>query len=156
VSPYAPIFGDIIITEIMCNPNEEQAEYFELYNASNETILLAGLKFKDGLSEAIITSGELLPKAYLIMTANGDLYPDINKGQLSKWLTLNNGGETLAIYNKDELIFSTTYSEDWYKSTDKKTGGYSIEMVDVTNFCGEMGNWSGSQLVGGPQESSIL
>ncbi len=148
-APYAPQYLDLIITEIMADPLEDQSEFFEVYNASQEYIELKGLTFKDGTSETMILGGAIEPGQYLVFAKDEELVSAENFGRLSSWLSLNNAGETLSLLNGENLIFSTSYSDAWYKSSDKEEGGHSLEMIDVTNPCGELRNWTGSVEIGG-------
>ncbi|MBU2915400.1 lamin tail domain-containing protein [Reichenbachiella agariperforans] len=146
-APYLPNYGELIITEIMAAPIEDQVEYVELYNASDQRLELKGLVWKDGNDETAFVSGAIEPSEYIVISANESVFPDQNTGRLSSWLTLNNGGETLSIYAEEQLVFSTSYTDDWYGLEDHV--GRSLEMLDVTNFCGEQKNWTGSQIIGG-------
>ncbi|MCV9388236.1 lamin tail domain-containing protein [Reichenbachiella ulvae] len=137
--PYAPAFGELRITEIMAEPEEGEQEYFELYNASDINIELKGLVWHDGNGETYFESGEIKPQGYLAISSDSDL--------LSSWLNLNNASETLSLWSEEGLVFSVTYSEDWYDQEDHK--GYSLEMVDVESFCGEDGNWTASLSLNG-------
>ncbi|PIB36942.1 hypothetical protein BFP72_16795 [Reichenbachiella sp. 5M10] len=145
--PYLPQYGELIITEIMAAPTADQEEYIELYNASEQSLKLTGLVWKDGNGQTTFESGEVEPGEYILLAAKPSSFLAQNVGSLSSWLTLNNGGETLSIYAGDELVFSTSYTDDWY-GVEEHTG-LSLEMVDVANFCGEERNWTGSQEIGG-------
>ncbi|MGL1889330.1 MAG: lamin tail domain-containing protein, partial [Reichenbachiella sp.] len=140
-SPYLPQYGELIVSEIMAEPNEGEPEFIELYNASNQTLELKGLIWKDGTGESYFSTGSIAPKSYLVISQK-PLTGNINSGALNSWLTLNNGGETLSIYAGESLVFSTSYTSDWYQQDDTK--GHSLEMVDLSNFCGEETNWSAS------------
>ena len=68
-----------------------------------------------------------------------------NRWRLSALPTLNSTGDSLRLtdaYGRE--IFAITYSDDWYNDAEKKSGGWSLEMVDTRRPCGEQDNWAAS------------
>lgn len=146
-----PAFNELIITELMADPDPEvglpQSEYLELYNASDKNLELVGLTLQDDNGSTELPMSILLPKSYLLLvpSSSEDLFSGNNVLSVSSWRSLSNGGETISIYDNDELIFSTSYDESWYKDSSKKDGGWSLEMIDLSNPCGEINNWTASE-----------
>ena len=88
-----------------------------------------------------INSGE-----YIVLTTTGGV-DDFNSKAVgfSGFPSLNNSGERLILMDSTDLIFSITYDPDWHDAA-KSDGGYSLEMVDITNPCNESGaNWKSSR-----------
>jgi hypothetical protein len=146
-----PQFNDLIITEIMADPEPvlnvlPNSEYIELYNATDHVIELGGLTLQDANNIATLNAGLILPHSYLILTANSSKqsFPINNIMGVTGWPSLANRGESLSLYLGDNQIFSVTYHTDWYKSEDKENGGWSLSMIDVTNPCGGLYNWTAS------------
>jgi len=82
-----PWEGDLVVTEIMVNPEEVDdtaGEYIEIYNTAAEAILLDGFTLSDdGADTHVINSGglaEVLPGAYLVLGINAS---NINNGGVS-------------------------------------------------------------------------
>ena len=46
-------------------------------------------------------------------------------------------------------IDSITYLQTWYHSDEKKDGGWSMEIIDPENWCGEESNWTASENLNG-------
>lgn len=44
-----------------------------------------------------------------------------------------------------ELIHFVDYIDTWYGNELKEDGGYTLEMIDLTNPCGEANNWKGAK-----------
>jgi hypothetical protein len=64
---------------------------------------------------------------------------------VSNWPSLNVGGDRLSISHiNGSLIHRVTYNRSWYRDAFKSNGGWSLEMIDVGNPCGESGNWIAS------------
>ncbi|MEL6557921.1 MAG: lamin tail domain-containing protein [Bacteroidota bacterium] len=151
-----PAFGELIITEIMADPEPSQGlpitEYLEIFNASDELINLGEVVLSDATGNTPLPAGIILPGEYLTLTPTSsvDLFADnVKVIGVSGWLSLNNGGEKLALNVGANEIFSVIYSDDWYNDP-LFDGGRSLEMVDVSNFCGEENNWTAaSEDVGG-------
>lgn len=145
-----PSFNELIITEIMADPDPEvglpQIEYLEIYNTSDKNLELAGLTLRDANSEAEFPAGILLPHTYLLLipTTGSGQFDETDVLPIPSWPSLSNGGECISIYDGDNQIFSVTYHQDWYKDGKKEDGGWSLEMIDIGNPCGESSNWTAS------------
>lgn len=153
VDPSQPAeYKDVIITEIFADPSPviglPEAEFIELYNRSNKIINLTGWKFTDGSSTAIL-SGMFQPGEYRIVTATSsapDFVPFGSTLGVANFPTLNNNGDNLELRRKDNLLIDkVSYADTWYRDEDKKQGGYTLELIDPGNPCGEGNNWIASE-----------
>ncbi len=144
---------DVIITEIFADPSPQiklpNAEYIEVFNRSEHAIDLTGWVLTDGSSSASFSSKILLPGRYLILAPTTSINDFSSFGDvhgLSNFPTLNNDSDPLAIRSSTGLTLdSVNYSEDWYLDDDKKEGGWSLELIDPSNPCGENENWIASE-----------
>lgn len=144
---------DIIITEIFADPSPQiklpNAEYIEVFNRSEHAIDLTNWTLTDGSSSATFSSKILLPNAYLILTSTvspSDISSFGDVLSLSNFPTLNNEGDALVIRSSTGLMLdSVNYSNGWYLDDDKKEGGWSLELIDPANPCGENENWIASE-----------
>ncbi|KAA9333638.1 lamin tail domain-containing protein [Adhaeribacter soli] len=152
-----PGFNQLIITEIMADesPVVEAAggilpgyEYLEIYNPTNLVLDLKGVKLSDGGTPAVFPALILGPGEYAILNTTSRVNAFSFFGRsigLSNFPSLNNAGETLTLRGADgKLIHSVTYSDTWYKDTKKKDGGWSLEMIDISNPCTGFDNWTAS------------
>ena len=115
-------FGQIVITEIMYDPHfdleEDDAEWFELYNNSDQTLTLNGCIVRDDSNHTTLVTGlSLDPMDYALFvrsddtTVNGGLEPD----HLFDFALLNDGG-TLQLQCPDDslvlqVVDSVTYDD---------------------------------------------
>lgn len=157
VDPSQPAdYKDVIITEIFPDPSPviglPEAEFIELYNRSEKIINLAGWKFTDGSSTATL-SGFMEPGEYRIITATSSAGSFTSFGStlgVSNFPTLNNSSDNLELKRSDELLIDkVSYSDAWYQDDDKRQGGYTLELIDPGNPCGESDNWIASDEVAG-------
>ncbi len=95
--------GDILISEVMANPSsvsDANGEWFEIFNASANTIDLNGITISDdGSNSHQINNGSsllIMPGAYLVLGRNGD--------------TANNGGY-IAQYVYSDFSLSNTLDQ---------------------------------------------
>jgi hypothetical protein len=117
-------FGDLLITEIMADPNalsDTEGEYIELLNNSAKIINLKGLVIKRDTNNSHCITGdiELLPGDYYVLarSVNATNTPGIYIYGSS--ISLPNSGAVLSIYNKGEsgeLLFSVNYGAENFPS----------------------------------------
>lgn len=144
---------DIIITEILADPSPQvglpDAEYIEIYNRSSNPIDVNGWKFSDGNSTATLPSTIILPDQYWVIcsTGNAALFSSsANTMGVSNFPTINNGGEPLTLKtNEGFKVDSVNFTLTWYRDDDKQEGGWSLELIDTNNPCGEEDNWIASE-----------
>lgn len=159
----AASYKDIILTEIFADPTPQvglpDAEFVELYNRSANPVDLAGWKFTDGSSTATLPTRIILPGQYLILTsnANAPLYNAFgNVLGAANFPTLNNAGEALKVYAPgNQLIDSVNFNLSWYADEDKQAGGWTLELIDVNNICGEENNWTSSEATMGGTPGAV-
>lgn len=151
--PMPAAFRDVLITEIFADPSPQvglpDAEFIEIYNRSNNPIDLKNWKFSDGSSIATLPSQIIQPKHYWIICANTNVSLFSSSGNtlgVSNFPTLNNTGESLTLKNNSGLLIdSLNYSLEWYRDKDKQEGGWTLELIDTNNTCGEGDNWAASE-----------
>jgi len=154
--PSTPLVGDLIITEIFADETPQVglplSEYVEIYNRSaTKVISLGGVRLsKPGSTSAAILpdTAKLLPGQYAVVcgstrtlqfAAYGKVYGPTN------FPSLSNGGDQLVLRGRDgRTLFEVTYSDAWYRDPQKKDGGWSLEMIDVNNYCAGASNWKAS------------
>jgi Lamin Tail Domain len=142
---------DIIITEIFADPTPQlglpDAEYIEIYNRSKNPIDMAGWKLSDGSTTATFATQIILPNEYWIVTSSSSFSKFIPLGKtigLPNFPTLNNDGDILSL-RTSTAIDSVNYKSSWYLDEDKQGGGWSLELIDPENTCGEAANWVASE-----------
>lgn len=145
-------YGAVVISELFADPSPQNGlpeyEYIEIFNRKNDTINLQGFVFSDGTSNGIFPSYKLPPHKYLLVCNSNNVaqfsahHPVLG---LPVFPSLNNAGDDLTLKNQEgKLLHEVSYSDTWYGDNDKKAGGWSLEIIDLNNPCGEALNWTAS------------
>ena len=109
--------GDLVITEIMANPDavlDNAGEWFELYNTSARTLDLKGLRVHSDTSESFAIAGSLLlqPGSFTVLGNNAD--PALNGGVPVSYgysgYALANSNDAIQIVKGQTLIDRVTYT----------------------------------------------
>ena len=146
-----PEKGDLIISEIFADPTPTiglaAAEYVEIYNTSDKIFNLSDWKLGDASSNGTITEGWIMPDSYLVLTStsNIDSFSVSNVVSVVSFPSLNNAGDEIKLIdNNGAQIDFLEYTDDWYKDEIKKSGGYSLELINPNDPCSDDANWSAS------------
>lgn len=143
---------DVVINEIYADPDPAlglpPSEFVELYNRSENPISLENWTFSDSRDTVILPNFILDANAYVILCDQGDEgywqeFGDVLG--IEGFPGLNNAGELLGLVNPGGYVHYVDYSDDWYDSDAKQDGGYTLEMIDSENPCGQNGNWTGAK-----------
>lgn len=142
---------DILINEIMADPtptiNLPDAEYVELYNRSAFPVDLKDWMLILGSSEKPLPQFTIPAGGYVILCDDGAkplLEPYGSVLDFSSF-AVTNTGSTITLKDMDgQVVHTVSYTDDWYQSSYKKEGGWSLELIDPLNPCGEAANWIAS------------
>ena len=148
---YEPNLFDIVINEIMARPSPSvelpEAEYVELYNRTAFPINLNAWRFSIGNSTRTLGNVTIASYGYLLLTGNGNqgLFEQYGDVAYLSSLQIADAGQTFRLMDNNEtLIHFVTFTDEWYGNRNKTSGGWSIEMIDCMNPCGEIENWTAS------------
>ncbi len=141
----------IIFTELFPDPTPQlrlpAVEYLELYNRSSFPFDLKEWRLSDGSSVATFPSIIVLPKTYWVVTSVSvtGLFQG-NVIGLANFPSLNNSGDAITLNDPEgNTIDSLSYTLAWYRDENKAEGGWSLELIDPDNPCGEADNWAASE-----------
>ncbi|WP_257666537.1 lamin tail domain-containing protein [Parapedobacter tibetensis] len=143
---------DIIINEIMVNPNGvidfPRQEYIELYNQSDQIINLRDWTYHSLTTTHRFSKGTLQPRSYLILCRTADTALFAPFGEvvgISPWPALVNSGTTLILKNQQgTIIDEVAYNTSWYRDSQKRNGGWSLERISPNAFCLDEDSWIAS------------
>lgn len=156
VLAYLPSYAQerLLINEIMANPSGSSlstGEWIELYNPSDQTILLGEYALWYNQRRFTLPDRFLAARQYLIL-CDENAAPQLsrygNVVSLPTWPVLNNTGATLAIEHVEHgIVDRVPYSNLWFFSTAKRNGGWSLERINPTLRCEVSANWSESEAI---------
>ncbi|WP_417609962.1 lamin tail domain-containing protein [Owenweeksia hongkongensis] len=155
---FQAVENQIVITELMPDPSPvvgvppnalPEREYLELYNNSSLSIDLKDwvLRFESTdelLPSYILDSGEFVVVTKDIGVAEFPQGIPVLGLDMSSTALTNSGTSVSLISPKGVFVNSVTYTDDWYNDANKENGGWSLELIDIGNPCGEKENWTAS------------
>ena len=158
--------NDIIINEILADPSPlvtlPDAEFVELWNRTSHNISLRNWTYADATRSIRFSNDSISAGEYVILCANADTSQLKEFGRaigIGSWPPLNNNSDHLSLTDdKGRLINEVSYSDAWYQNDQKKTGGWTLELIDPDAVCTGIRNWQAStdQTGGTPgRENSI-
>lgn len=159
-----PALFDVLITEIYAIPAGTNTilpeyEFVEIYNRSSKIISLDGLTFNDPTTTTLLPNVALLPGEYRILcsTTAASLYSPFGASiGLSGFPSLNNTGDRLWIGDTlGFVIHQVDYTDKWYQDDTKKSGGWSLELIDPSNPCEGSNNWIASEATQGATPGQV-
>ena len=143
---------DIVIDEIMADPSPQVAlpntEWIELKNTSGRALNLQGWRITTSSSTSGIFPNYVLPADSFLVITNSlqvSFFSPFIRILGVSFPSLTNEGATVSLISREGVtIHSVSYSDEWYKNTVKKEGGWTLEMIDPRNACNGENNWRAS------------
>jgi len=150
----APV-GQIVINEIMYQPQVPGAEFVELYNnSSNITFDLSGWQLK-GLSYTFPRGSAIAPHGFLVLAADSSAYSAAYGGLVPPFDTfagtLQTDGETLSLVQpganggNDLVVAEVRYGSTPPWPAAASTNGSSLQLIDPRQDNWRPGNWAAVQ-----------
>ena len=144
---------DLVINEIMYDPETTNSEYIEFYNLSSDSVNVGGWKFEDENGNAFSlseTSFVVAPKDYFVLIADSsvlgtyNLFEYTNKNIIDESsLGLVNSGELILLKDvRGNVIDSIFYSNDWNNKNIASTQNKSLERINPILNGNDPLNWS--------------
>jgi hypothetical protein len=150
-----PYTGDVLINEFLCDETPSvglpEAEYVELFNASQKIFHLQGWKIGDASGFGTIQNGWMYPGEYKVLCASAYEAYFTNASMVTSFPSFNNAGDNIVLQDANGFqIDSLAYTTDWYQDPIKSNGGYAIERVNPYDPCSAQDNWKAStSVIGG-------
>ncbi len=141
-------YCDVVFSEIMANPASGNPEFIELYNRSDKPLQLKNWKFYYGDKPYLLPEAILSPEEYIVLCKTSVVTAFQNGIKVlgvPSFPVLANTGKLLYIENNNsELVAWMEYADGMYGSAEKKSGGWSLECIDLSNISNAASNWTAS------------
>ena len=149
-----PEFGDVIITEFLCDETPSVGlplvEYVEIYNRSAKYFQLQGWKLGDNSSDGTLQAAWLHPGEYRILCTSTRVDSFDRAVGVTSFPSLNNSADDIVLMDvTGNILDKISYTTDWYRDNTKKDGGYSIELIHPNHPCSNAPNWRASVSISG-------
>lgn len=157
----------LVINEIMFEPEVGWNEWAELYNAGDEPIDIGGWTIEDlpTATGSVVrlalppTSIAVPPSSFVLLAADSSVmsqYPSLEGGSVpvvvlarASGFGLNNGSDGLIVRDRTgTVIDSVTYAREWHV-TGVKTAGRSLERTSVQASGVDRASWTSSAAAAG-------
>jgi len=144
--------GSLVINEIMYDPDTGSSEFLEFFNASRDSIQLAGLQLYFGSSGKCKLSDSFIilpPEKYFVLSSDSAIFNNYSwlKSEtvlkIAGSLTLSNDGALLVL--KDfygTTLDSLSYSPGWHSKSVVITKNRSLERVNPHIDASSRSNWN--------------
>ncbi|RPH32960.1 MAG: hypothetical protein EHM93_07195 [Bacteroidales bacterium] len=164
--PKTPIWNDIVINEVLFNPNTGGVDFVEIFNRSEKTFDLSNLSLAnrnsttnqlDGVNTASDTTRLLFPNDYAVITVNPELvkryYVTENDKafiRVSGMASFNNDeGHVVLLAKGLEIIDELSYKESMHSKLLNDFKGVSLERINPNLASSSIPTWqSAAQTVG--------
>ncbi|MEM8583974.1 MAG: Ig-like domain-containing protein [Bacteroidota bacterium] len=145
-----PDINRLILTEIMADPTPQvglpDAEYIELYNATDFPVQLEGLEISSGANPQLLGPYVLEPDAYVLVVDDSDVTEfgsEVPLTSVPSFPALTNIGDVIFLTFAGRLLELVSYDISWYDDVDRFLGGYSLERIgiDTTDISNCASRW---------------
>jgi|GEM_PF-1874538 len=149
---------EIVLNEILFDPQPRGSEYIELYNRSDRTLSTHGLSIALRKSDGHLGSRHslsslattLAPGDYLVLTSDPNgvtsliRTPALDVIRRFKLPALNNQGATIVLLRTADstVVDEVTYSAKWHSSAVKIRRGVALERISPDGSSQEAANWT--------------
>jgi len=149
---------EIILNEILFDPQPRGSEYIELYNRSDRTLSTHGLAIALRKSDGHLGSRHsltslattLAPGDYLVLTSDPNgvtsliRTPALDVIRRFKLPALNNQGATIVLLRAADstVVDEVTYSAKWHSRAVKIRRGVALERISPDGSSQEAANWT--------------
>jgi hypothetical protein len=142
--PVAPVFGELVINEIMFHPfeswpetqpykNTNRTEYVEIYNVGTSAVELVDYRFDNGISFDFAPGMTLATGGYLVVCERLEVftnaYPNVLNVVGDFGGGMNNAGERITLSRRDGSSWVTEDTFEYIDEDNADGTGHSLELV---------------------------
>ena len=148
---------ELLITELMTDPSPvvglPESEYVEIFNASNKVLSLSGVRLNNANgTTGVLPDVNIFPQSYVILCPSTSaamfraFLPEDRIVIPNRWVALSNASDVIQLRDASGLLLhQVAYRATWISDAQKRDGGWSLEMRDMSNPCAGSANWEASE-----------
>ncbi|HEY8733276.1 MAG TPA: hypothetical protein VIL90_01840 [Puia sp.] len=149
---------DILITEFLPDPSPSvglpESSFIELTNHSGRNYNLRNWKISNGSATSVIKPDYILKADSCLILCPASYAADFNRlGPalgISGFPSMNNNdGDIILTTDASVVMHALHYDRSWFNNEIKGRGGWSLEMIDLSNPCTTNNNWTASVSLSG-------
>lgn len=149
-----PNVRSVVINELYPDPTPSNglpdAEFIELFNADSIPFELSGWKLVNSTTVKTLPSCLINAHAYVIICDANNTSLFANSIGIASLTALTNAGDSLTLLDfNNNVVDLVAYSDEWYNSSEKSDGGWSLEQINPYKICSGKLNWSASNNLSG-------
>ncbi len=145
---FKPERGDVVFTEFMPDPEPAvdmpENEFIELHNRTLFDAKLLGWNLQyNGRNYPLPDT--MLPALGFITLMHADDAPEwpCSVAKMKNFPSMTNTSGEIVLFSSDRVVMDALrYDDQWQNGTFKDDGGWSFEIIDVDNRCGQFSNWA--------------
>ncbi len=148
---YTPQLFDILIHELMIDETPSiglpASEYIELRNTKPFPLSINGWTLVVNGNHFLLPNVSIPADSFIVIVHenNVSLFPVLNIVGIPSFSGLTNESGIIEVYHASgDLIHTAKYASTFYDVPGKDDGGWSLEMIDITQPCLRNPNWTAS------------
>ncbi|MDZ7767219.1 MAG: lamin tail domain-containing protein [Melioribacteraceae bacterium] len=147
--------NQVVVNEIMYEPETDNSEFVEFYNTSDQFIEIANWTVEDDSKNSSIissTSMSIPPESYFVVAADSSIllnYPELKDFErliiVNRNMSLNNSEDLVYLTNAfSATVDSVFYNSSWHNKRTTSTRNKSLERINPFLDGNDPNNWSTS------------
>lgn len=155
-----PFFRAVVFNEVLADPTPvvglPDVEFVEIFNPTNESFNLENWSFVNTTTVKTLPSFNLGPGQYAILTDANNTALFSNAIGISSFTALTNSTDSLTLLdNNGQIIDVLVYNDDWFVTSEKLDGGWTLEQINPLFPCFSAANWTESSSPQGGTPAAI-
>ncbi len=147
--PATPSFRSVVFNEVLADPSPPEglpeAEFVELHNPTDQVFNLENWSLVNSTTARLIPAYTLPPNGYVVLTNITNVSLFSNAIGITSFTALTNSTDSLTLLdNTGNIVDILVYSDDWFASSDKADGGWTLEQINPNFPCSAASNWAES------------
>lgn len=147
--PATPSVRSVVFNEILADPTPSaglpEVEFVELHNPTDEVFNLENWTFVNSTTSKVLPSYNLAPNGFVILTDVNNIGQFANVIGITSFTALTNSTDSLTLLdNAGNIIDILVYSDDWFATSEKAEGGWTLEQINPLLPCSTASNWAES------------